>query len=163
MNFYHFSLQPFPMGTLLVGMKAAHKRKQRIGQQRVDEDFEEIRKSQFPTAPSLFTSLWVTNVFDSSIPRKAFEENPDFSIGYFYLVEPQGEYYEVEPYWEVLACRAITQSGLDGMQLQRYIDELAIKFWTPILYSETVKDYLCPHGAVIKELVQEVKSEEVLV
>jgi hypothetical protein len=161
MNLYHFSLKPFPVETLLVGMKAIHKKQQRVGQQRLDEDFEEIRKSQFPTAPSLFTSLWTTNIFDLSIPRKAFEENPDTPFGYFYQVEPQGEFYEVEPYWEVLACRAVTQSGMDGMRLQNYINEMAVKFWTPILYSKAVRDFLCPQGAIIKTLVREVKAEEV--
>ena len=160
-NFFHFSIQPFSIGTLLVGMKAAHKKQQRIGQQRVDEDFEVIRKLQFPNAPSLFTSLWVTNIFDPSIPKKSFEENPKIPIGYFYQVEPQRDYYEVEPYWEVLACRAVTQSGMDGTQLQKYINEMAVKFWTPILYSKAVKDFLCPQGAIIKALVREVKAEEV--
>jgi hypothetical protein len=161
MAFYHFSLHPFPIGTLLIGMKAMHKKQQRMGQQRVDEDFESIRKIQFPAAPSLFTSLWVTNVFDPSIPRKAFEENPAASLGYFYQVEPQGEFYEVEPHWEVLACRAVTQSGLKGMQLQNYIDEMAVKFWTPSLVSATVKDFLCPQGALITAFIREVKVTEV--
>lgn len=83
MNLYHFSQKPLPVETLLVGMKAINKKQQRVGQQRVDEDFEEIRKSQFPIAPSLFTSLWTANIFDLSIPRKAFEENPDVPFGYF--------------------------------------------------------------------------------
>ena len=161
MAFYHFSLHPFPIGMLLIGMKAANKKKQRIGQQRVDEDFEAVRKFQFPNAPSLFTSLWVTNIFDSSIPRKAFEENPEISSGYLYRVEPQLDYYEVEPHWEVLACRAVTQSGLVGMQLQKYIDEMAVRFWTPELVSDTVKDFLCPHGAMINALVREVKAKDV--
>ena len=161
MDFFHFSLQPFPLGTLLVGMKAINKRKQRIGQQRVDEDFDAIRKVQFPNAPSLFTSLWTTNSFDPSIPRKAFEENPEIPIGYLYQVEPQGEYYEVEPHWEVLACRAVTQSGLSGMQLQNYIDEMAVKFWKPERVSGKVKDFLCPQGAIIKALVREVRMQDV--
>lgn len=161
MAFYHFSLHPFPIGTLLIGMKAINKKKQRVGQQRVDEDFEAIRKLQFPEAPSLFTSLWVTNVFDPSIPRKAFEENPKISFGYFYEVEPIGEFYEVEPYWEVLACRAVTQSRQKGMQLQSYIDEMAVKFWKPQLVSSLVKDFLCPKGATIKVLVREIKAEDV--
>jgi hypothetical protein len=161
MELFHFSLQPFPVGTLLVGMKAAHKRQQRMGQKRVDDDFDAIRKAKFPNAPSLFTSLWVTDTFDLSIPRKAFEENRDSSLGYFYQVEPVGEYYEVEPYWEVLACRAVTQSGMSGMQLQNYIDEMAVKFWTPDLVSNKVRDFLCPQGAVIKALVREVKRDEI--
>jgi hypothetical protein len=162
MAFYHFSLNLFPIGTLLVGMKAIHKNKQRVGQQRVDEDFEAIRKLQFPDAPSLFTSLWVTNVFDPSIPRKAFEENSEISAGYFYQVEPQGDYYEVEPYWEVLACRAVTQSGLKGMQLQKYIDKMAVKFWTPNFVNDTIKDFLCPQGAIIQAFVREVKAEDAI-
>jgi len=161
MTFYHFSLRPFPIGTLLIGMKAINKKKQRVGQQRVDEDFEAIRKIQFPNAPSLFTSLWVTNVFDPSIPRKAFEENPEIPIGYFYEVEPQGDFYEVEPHWEVLACQAVTQSGLKGIQLQKYLDEMAVKFWGPVLFGGTIRDFLCPTGAIIKALVREVKAEDV--
>lgn len=162
MDFFHFSLQSFPLGTLLVGMKAANKRKQRIGQQRVDEDFDAIRKLQFPNAPSLFTSLWTTDVFDPSIPRKAFEENPEISIGYLYQVEPQGKYYEVEPHWEVLACQAVTQSGLSGMQLQNYIDEMAVKFWKPEFVSGKVKDFLCPQGAIIKAFVRDVRMQDIV-
>lgn len=162
MNFYHFSLRPFPVGTLLVGMKAAHKRKQRMGQQRVDEDFESVRKIQFPDAPSLFSSLWVTQAFDASIPRKAFEENPEVPAGYFYLVEPQREYYEVEPYWEVLACRAVTQGGLNGMDLQNFINEMAVKFWTPLIYNVTVRDFLCPYGAVILSLERQIFAKDFL-
>lgn len=161
MNFYHFSLQPFSAGFLLVGMKAAHKKKQRMGQQRVDEDFEAIRKLKFPQAPSLFTSLWMTNIFDASIPRKAFEENPENTVGYFYRVEPQGEVYEVEPYWEVLACRAVTQSGLDGMDLQNYINEMAVKFWSPNIHNQSVRDYLAPNGAVIVVLERVIHVSEV--
>jgi len=142
-------------------MKAAHKNKQRIGQQRVDEDFDAIRKLKFPNAPSLFTSLWTTNVFDPSIPRKAFEENPEISSGYLYQVQPQGKYYEVEPHWEVLACRAVTQSGLSGMQLQNYIDEMAVKFWKPDYVSGKVKDFLCPQGAIIKTLDRVVSIKDV--
>lgn len=161
MDYHHFSLKPFETGTLLVGMKAIHKKQQRMGQQRVDEDFDAVRKLRFPNAPSLFTSLWVTNIFDPSIPRKAFEENPECKLGYLYRVEPQGGVYEVEPYWEVLACRAVTQSGMQGMELQNYIDEMAVKFWTPQLVSETVKDFLCPQGAVIRELIAEVSADQV--
>jgi hypothetical protein len=64
-------------------------------------------------------------------------------------VDPQNEYYEIEPYWEVPVCCAVTQSGLDEMQLQKYIDEMAVKFWERILYSDTVQDFLCPQGAVL--------------
>jgi hypothetical protein len=59
-----FFLTPFPIDTLLIGMKTINKKKQRVGQQRVDEDFKAVRKFQFPSAPSIFTLLWVTN--DSS-------------------------------------------------------------------------------------------------
>ena len=153
MDFFHFSLQSFPLGTLLVGMKASNKKKQRIGQQRVDEDFDAIRKVRFPNTPSLFNSLWTTNVFDPSIPRKAFEENPEIPIGYL---------YQVEPHWEVLACQAVTQSGLSGIQLQNYIDEMAVKFWKPEHVSGKVKDFLCPQGAIIKALVREVRTQDVI-
>ena len=88
-------------------------------------------------------------------------KSPDISIGYLYKVEPQGEYYEVEPHWEVLACRAVTQSGLEGMELQNYINEMAVKFWTPVIHNEAVRDFLCPQGAVIKRLESDVKKEDV--
>jgi len=103
----------------------------------------------------------MTDVFDPSIPRKAFEENPEIPSVHLYQVQPQGEYYEVEPHWEVLACRAVTQSGLSGMQLQNYIDEIAVKLWQPEYVSGKVKDFLCPQGAIIKALDREVTIKDI--
>jgi hypothetical protein len=150
-DMFHFSTQSVSIGTHLTGLKAAHKTRQRIGQRAVDEIFEAIRKAEFPRKPSLFTSLWVTDVFDPSIPRKAFNE--DFELGWLYKVKPVGEICEIESHWAVLACRAITQSPLCSRELRLYIEDLAKKFWQPDIVPGPVRDFLCPQGAiVIKEV-----------
>lgn len=156
----HFSNTPVSIGTQLVGLKAAHKGPQRAGQKVVDEIFESVRKSEFPGKPSLFTSLWVTDVFDPSIARKAFEEGAE--IGWLYEVEPVGEIVEVEPHWEVLACRAITQSTLSGHELRRHVEELARKFWIPEAVDGPVRDFLCPLGAVVIKQISVISRSDIV-
>ena len=162
MPFYHFSRNRIRVGTLLVGLKSAHKSAQRVGQRQVDEEFEAVRKARFPNAPSLFTSLWVTDGPDPSIPRKAFIEDPSLVEGYLYHVEPRGAVYQVEPHWEVLACRAVTQSGLAGAALRAHIGEMAERFWRPDLVEAAARDYLCAEGAVVIEELRRMPRSEVV-
>jgi len=144
---FHFSTQPVSIGTHLVGLKAAHKARQRVGQRVVDEVFEAVRKADFPDRPSLFTALWVTDGFDPAIPRKAFEEGAE--LGWLYEVEPVGEIVEVEAHWEVLACRVVTQGALRGPELRRHLEVMARKFWEPKIIPGPIHDFLCPQGAIV--------------
>ncbi len=155
----HFSTTQVAVGTLLVGLKAAHKGRQRVGQRHVDEVFEAVRKAEFPDRPSLFSSLWATDVFDSSIPRKAFEEGAH--KGWLYEIQPVEKPCEVEPHWEILGCRAVTQSGLAGRELQAYLEEMGRRFWGPELVDRGVRDFLCPTGAVVVRLIREVTPQDV--
>jgi hypothetical protein len=156
----HFSNTPVSIGTQLVGLKAAHKGRQRAGQRVVDEIFESVRKSEFPSKPSLFTSLWVTDVFDPSIARKAFEEGAE--TAWLYEGEPVGEIVEVELHWEVLACRAITQSAMSGQELRRYVEEMARKFWLPEIVPGRIRDFLCPLGAIVIKQISVVSQADVV-
>lgn len=138
-------------------MKSTRKSLQRVGQRYTDEIFEDIRKREF-SAPSLFVSLWVTNSEDASIFRKAWEET-GFTTGYLYEVMPVAPPYEVEPYWEVMACRAVTQSKM-RRELLPFVEDMARKFWTPQIVDGGIRDYLCPQGAIITRLIREVKPPD---
>jgi hypothetical protein len=161
--FFHFSLQPLEKDFLIVGLKAVRKSKQRIGQRVADEIFEKVRKKEFPLFPSIFSSLWVTDVYDPSIARKAFEENPEVKLGYLYQVEPVGKVIEVDAETEIEVCRAVTQSKLKGGALVNYLEEAARKFWQPKQRKENFpRCFLCPEGAKIVRLVRIIKKEELI-
>jgi hypothetical protein len=154
MKLYHFSLRELPVETHLVGLKGSSKSSQRVGQKKVDEIFEAIRKQEFPEAPSIFTSLWTSDRFDPAIPRKQFKEDPQAENGFFYEVLPEGNIYQIEPHWEVEACRSVTWSELKGGELNTELERLARLFWLPELVEDSAGIYLCPEGAVIRELVR---------
>ena len=159
--FLHFSPRSFEPGDLLVGLKSTRKSEQRVGQRQVDEVFEAIRKADFPEAPSIFTSLWMTTSFDEAIPRKAFAEDPGLPEGYLYEVAPIGETYRVEAHWEVEACRAVTQSGLRGAALREHVEALAGRFWRPEIVEPEQSYLLCPGGATVVRLARRIGRDGV--
>src|SRR5688572_4057291 len=154
---YHFSTQAFAVGTMLEGRKYMRKRAQRIGQQLVDEVFEGVRKREFPAAPSLFTSLWTSSAFDPAIARKAFAEDPSLAEGVLCLVEPLANVCQVEPHWEITACRAVTQSGLKGAALEESVVNHGRRFWRPDVVHDDVSFFLCAAGARIVREVRRIR------
>ncbi len=50
-TFLHFSTTEVTAGTLLVGLIAAHKGRQRVRQRQVDEVFDAVRKTEFSDKP----------------------------------------------------------------------------------------------------------------
>jgi hypothetical protein len=159
MKLFHFSLERFTPGEHLVGMKAAHKAQQRVGQALTDEIFDRVRKTTYPAAPSLFASLWLTSKYDASIARKQFIENPDNAEGFLYAVEPLGAVYEIDPEPEIEACRAVTWSGLKGGALDRHIAALAETFWHPEPIPREIQFYLAVSGASVTRLARVVQRD----
>lgn len=162
MPLYHCSTEDFEPGTFLVGLKAAHKRRQRMGQRLVDEIFENVRKQRFQLAPSLFTSLWVTNVFDMSIARKMFEETCASRV-VVYEVRSSVQPYRIEAHWEVVACKSVTQSNLRGGELIAYIESLACRFWQPDTVDDACQTLLCPDGASVARVARVIDQSCLLV
>lgn len=161
-KFYHCSINSIPRDTVLVGLKAVHKGRQRVGQKLADEIFDEVRKAEFPQAPSIFTSLWVTNTMDDTIARKMFEESLDSQEAFLYEVIPLETPYRVESKWEVSACRAVTQSGLQGNDLIDFLKSEARKFWLPEIFDHDYGTYLCRNGAATGDLVHVFKREHTI-
>lgn len=161
MPLYHCSTEEFQLGTYLVGLKAAHKRRQRMGQRVVDEIFENIRKEKFSHAPSLFTALWVTDRFDASIARKMFEETGAPRV-VVYEVQPGIRPYRVEAHWEVVACKSVTQSNLRGGELVKYIEALANQFWLPDIVDNNLQTLLCADGAIVSKVAKVIERTVLL-
>ena len=162
MQLLHFSSAPLSKGQLIVGLKATRKRTLRVGQRQADEVFEAIRKAEFPQAPPLFTALCLSDAYDPSIPRKAFRDKPSFMFGFLYEVQPRGKVYQVEPYWELQACQAVTKSGLRGHASRVFLEDMARKFWKPELRETPLHFYLCEDGAIILREVRKVSRQDVL-
>jgi len=152
-RFYHFSLDDVPIGTMLEGRKKFHKKKQRFGQRIIDEEFDEYRKKNHPSLPSLFTSLWLTDRCDQAIIKKKFVENPDVEQGYLYEVTTSGcKPTPVAARAEIEACQLMTfekPAGMSGNKRGK-VEELAEAFWTnDPEYRGRVQDYLSPCGGIV--------------
>lgn len=160
-TYLHFSLKQLELGTSLEGRKYMHKKRQRVGQSIVDEIFDQVRKDEFPNKPSIFTSLWIADKYDPSIPGKALTESKQ-QQGYMYEIKPVSDPVLVAPKWEVMACKAVTQSNLQGYELHEYIKSLARKFWkAEDADSANVHDLLVADGALIVGEVATISRQEV--